>query len=149
MSLVLPAATATSTSAAKSTRFSSMLRCARVARPPQPVSTSMPSRLPTSAMRPTLLNAACAATSICTTVRTTDHSSRFSSGFIAPPLLLDCGSYGTPNSPGTRPPARLAPATAGGAGVLSMQGADAVSDVLARELSKAQIDAQPLLQPVG
>src|SRR5207302_10984620 len=85
----------------------------RDARPPQPVISAMPSRLPTSAMRPTLLNAACAATSLCQAVRTTDHISRLSSGFIAPPLLLDCGAHGTPISAGIvadmrrRPPPQL------------------------------------------
>src|SRR6266705_4276976 len=142
MSLVLPAATATSTSDANSTRFSSMFQCARDARPPQPVISGRPSRLPTSVMRPTLLNAACAATSICTTVRTTDHTSRFSSGFIAPPRRLYCGRYGTPISAGSRGDDVRRE-------VLREQVADADRDVLARERSKVQIDAQHLLRPVG
>src|SRR6266853_168524 len=62
MSLVLPAIPATSTSVAKSTRFSSMLRCARAARPPQPVISGQPSRLLASLAKPSWLNAPCTAT---------------------------------------------------------------------------------------
>src|SRR5712692_6167471 len=92
-------------------------------------------------MRPTLLNAACAATSICTTVRTTDHTSRFSSGFIAPPRWTAA--------------AMVRRFSAGSRGdevrreVLREQVADADRDVLARERSKVEIDTQHLLRPVG
>src|SRR5258706_16328077 len=47
-----------------------------------------------------------------------------------------------------RAPSRFGPATTGAPRGLSMQAADAVSDVLARELSKVQLDEQHLLQPL-
>src|SRR5258708_29699410 len=135
MSLVLPAIPATSTSVAKSTRFSSMLRCARAARPPQPVISGQPSRLLASLAKPSWLNAPCTATNICTTVNATAHTNRFSSGFIAPPLLLDCGRYGTP--------------LIAMPGLLREQIADAERDVLAGERRKIEIEAQHLLRPIG
>src|SRR6266849_5156164 len=135
MSLVLPAITATSTSVAKSTRFSSMLRCARAARPPQPVISGQPSRLLASLAKPTWLNAPCTATSICTTVNATAHTNRFSSGFIAPPCCWTAAAMVRRFSRRRR--------------VLREQIADADRDVLARERSKVEIDTQHLLRPVG
>src|SRR6266853_1477821 len=135
MSLVLPAITATSTSVAKSTRFSSMLRCARAARPPQPVISGQPSRLLASLAKPTWLNAPCTATSICTTVNATAHTNRFSSGFIAPPCCWTAAAMVRRFSRRRR--------------ALREQVADADRDVLARERSKVEIDTQHLLRPVG
>src|SRR6266853_1325564 len=135
MSLVLPAITATSTRAAKSTRFSSMLRCARAARPPQPVISGQPSRLLASLAKPTWLNAPCTATSICTTVNATAHTNRFSSGFIAPPCCWTAAAMVRRFSRRRR--------------ALREQVADADRDVLARERSKVEIDTQHLLRPVG
>src|SRR6266852_3946007 len=135
MSLVLPATTATSTTAAKSTRFSSMLRCARAARPPQPVSSGQPSRLLASLAKPTWLNAPCTATSICTTVNATAHTNRFSSGFIAPPCCWTAAAMVRRFSRRRR--------------ALRDQIADAERDVLAGERRKIEIDAQHLLRPVG
>ena len=53
MALLMPAALAVSTRIANSTRLSSMLRCARWARPAQPVISGMFSRLPAKVGRPT------------------------------------------------------------------------------------------------
>src|SRR6266851_2740376 len=135
MSLVLPAVTATSTSAAKSTRFSSMLRCARAARPPQPVISGQPSRLLASLAKPSWLNAPCTATSICTTVNATAHTNRFSSGFIAPPCCWTAAAMVRRFSRRRR--------------VLREQIADAERDVLAGERRKIEIEAQDLLRAIG
>ena len=81
--LVLFATTAISTSAAKSTRLSSILRCARAARSAQPVIGGSPSRLPASAGNPTCAVAPDTATSICAKVSATAQASQTSSGFMS------------------------------------------------------------------
>src|SRR5882672_981939 len=124
MSLVLFVTTATSTSTPNSTRFCSMLRWARSARPAQPGILGMSSRFPTSFIRPTWLNAPITATSTCTTVSAAAHTSRFSSGFIAPPFVEQRYVQ------------------------LGVQAAHAEGDILARERGEIQIDAQHLLSPI-
>src|SRR6185436_9983793 len=85
MALVLSATTATSTRIANSTRFSSMLRCARAARPPQPVISGRPSRLPASFANPTCIRAPWTAITACTSVSNPAQTNSDSSAFIAIP----------------------------------------------------------------
>src|SRR3990167_3340118 len=87
MALALPAAAAISTSAANSTRFSIMLRWARLARPAQPFSSGRPSRLPARVLRPTAWLAPVAAISIWTKQRIVEKRRYFRSGDIAFSLI--------------------------------------------------------------
>src|SRR5713101_1542455 len=140
MSFTLPAATATSTSAAKSTRFSSMFQCARAARPPQPVISGMPSRLP-----PTCMNAPCAAASICTSVSAAAHTNKVNSG-----LIISSFWVGTPRTWYAR--CRELANYRGRAGrrwISGLRPRDAEHQVVPRERRKVDIGAQHLPRSIG
>src|SRR5690242_19012521 len=82
VALALPATAAISTSAVNTTMFSSMLRCARLARPAKPVYSGSRSRLPASVVRPTTWLAAAAAITTWTAVSTTENKRYFRSGLM-------------------------------------------------------------------
>src|SRR5688500_6248836 len=89
VALALPETAAISTRAANSTRFSIMLRWARLARPAQPMYAGTSSRLPASFGRPTCWLAPVAAISTCTKQRMVENRRYFRSGDIgASPLCL-------------------------------------------------------------
>src|SRR5262245_54994825 len=77
-----PTICAMSTSAAKRTRFSSMLRWARAARPAHPLISGSPSRLPASLGNPTSRVAPATAITQSTNVNATEHTRYINSGVI-------------------------------------------------------------------
>src|SRR5262245_34361744 len=85
VALALPAAAAIRTRAANSTRFSIMLRWARLARPAQPVMSGRLSRLPASVFKPTWVLAPDAAINTWTKHRIVENRRYLRSGDIGTP----------------------------------------------------------------